>query len=804
MPPERSATNLALLEDLNASQRRFWNIQTEAFGGISLLDADGKILYDGTGSVHLLGHTHGVDVGKSVLARIHPDDRPSAHDFLRETVSQPGAISGKFVTRCLHVDGTYRWIEATLTNFLHDPEVGAVVCHWHEVTRWIEAENELRQLGRSHTAVIQTAAEGICIGQIIPESPFLRFSVWNERMIEIIGLTLEEINQRGWLLSLSPEAQDRALSRLQELALGRESRKEEWTVIRPDGTRRVVAISTSRFEKVPGIVEIVFLFDDVTERWQAQRDLELEERRLRMALSAAGMISWVSEIRSDTVHFSEDVGAYFGSRVLHGPGPFPGTQAALLIHEDYRELVNTSYRDSLTATGEFTVEWQGADPGPDGSPRWFATTGKMFVDTEGNIERTCGVTWEITERRRAEQERRALELRVQEALRLESLGVLAGGIAHEFNNLLTSILGFAGLAKAELPGSTPTSGHLTQIEHAANRAAVLCSQMLATAGRGRFLIETVDLNRLIRDNLVVLKTAVPRPLVLSCDLAIDLPKVKVDAPQIRQVLMSLVTNAAEALEGRDGAIKLTTGTHELDRAYFATCVECPERAPGTNVYLEVSDNGPGIDPEIVGRIFEPFFSTKFTGRGLGLAAVLGIVRGHSGALHFSTEPGKGSRFRVSLPVAPAEATPTRPQVQPVALTPQSGEILVVDDEPRVRNIAARLLKHEGYQAVEAGDGMEAIERLSAPGANVRLVLLDLTMPRLDGIQTAREMFRRVPNVPIILMSGFTEQEVSAKSSEVPFVGFLQKPFNRQQFLEAVRRCLAEASEPPSAAKNVDK
>jgi PAS domain S-box-containing protein len=792
MPSEAGATNLSLLEDLGACQRRFWKIQTEAFGGISLLDREGKVLFDGAGSEHLLGHTHGVDVGQSAFARVHPDDRARAQAFLTKALSCDGALAENILLRCLHVDGSYRWIEATLSNLLHDPAIKAIVCHWHEVTRWMEAEKELSQLGRFHQAVIETAAEGICVGQVIEEAPYLRFSIWNEQMTELTGLTLEEINRRGWLRSVLPEATERAFARFRDLVRGRQSRKEEWTIVRPDGVRRVVTVSSARLERSPGADEILFLCEDVTERRQAERDLAVEERRLRTALSAARMISWVLDIQSKTIHFSEDVAAYFGCQALAGPGPFATDQASLLIHPLHRELVESNYRKSLTADGEFTVEWQGAVPNPDGSPRWFATTGKLFVDAEGTLERSCGVTLEITERRRAEEERRALEQRVQEALRIDSLGVLAGGIAHEFNNLLTSILGFAGLAKAELPESNvPARGHLSQIELAAGRAAALCSQMLASAGRGRFLIELVDLSQLVRQSLVVLKAAVPKPLVLACELAPALPRVNVDAAQIRQAITNLVTNAAEALEGRSGIITLNTGTHELDDAYFAKCVECPGRAPGEYVCLEVSDNGPGIDPEISGRIFEPFFSTKFPGRGLGLAAVLGIVRGHQGALHFSSTPGKGCTFRISLPAAPLKGaqTPAAPAAVPTAAL-KIGEILVVDDEQRIRNLAIRLLRYEGYHAAEASDGLEAIKRVSDPESHVRLVLLDLTMPRLDGIQTARELRRRAPDLPIILMSGFSEQEVTAQASDFPFVRFLQKPFNRQQFLEAVHDSLA--------------
>ena len=795
-PTKSDSNEVPFIAELAASQNRYWKILTEAFGGISLISADGRILYEGVGSAHLLGHTHGTDLGRPVWSRIHPDDLPKTHELFEKVLAEPGASSSKVVARGLHVDGNYRWIEATLTNYLQDPEIKAIVCHWHDVTKWIEAEHALSQLSRFHGAVIQTAAEGICVAQILESFPYLRFSVWNKRLTEITGYTLEQINRQGWLQALPAGSQQRALSRLQELARGREARAEEWTIVRRDGTKRVVSVSTSRIEKAPLDSVVVLLLEDVTQRWQAQRDLELEERRLRTALQAAGMISWDSDLRTRRIQFSADVGTYFGSQVLSGPGPFPGENATLLIAPHHRDLVDKAYRNSQIGSGDFSVEWQGCASNADGSARWFATLGKILLDAEGNPERTCGVTWEITERRRAEEERRALERQIQEAHRFESLGILAGGIAHEFNNLLTSILGFACLAKDELSKSVPARAHMVHIENASIRAAELCSQMLAAAGRGQFVLAPVDLSQLVRETMVRLKAILPRPTMLSLALAEDPPELAADASQLRQLLVNLVKNAGDALGEREGTIAITTGTQSLDRTYLSSCVHAPELAPGTYVFLEVSDDGPGMSAEITGRIFEPFYSTRFTGRGMGLAAVLGIVRGHSGAIHVSSQPGEGAKFRVFLPPAGPHKTPAPPPLAAAAPPQSQGPILVVDDEPRIRNLALRMLQNAGYPAIEANDGVEAIERLGELAGKVRLVLMDLTMPRLDGIQTAREMRRQMPGVPIILMSGFSEHELSEQASGMQALRFLQKPFNQQAFLEAVRTALAAAGESP--------
>jgi two-component system cell cycle sensor histidine kinase/response regulator CckA len=780
----------SLIEELDATRTRLWKIFTEGFGGILLLDAQGKILYDGVGSRHLLGHTDGAEVGRSVLARLHPDDHDRARAFLLQVANAPGATSSKIVLRFLHTDGAYRWIEGTITNCLDDPDIRAHVCHWHDVTAWKESEAELRQLGRLHSAVIETAVEGVCIGHSIAEFPGLRFTFWNERMTAITGCTLEEINRRGWIQTLHAESSDQDLVRLHESTRGGATQPEEWTITRPDGVRRIVSLSTTRLEEPAGVNSILFLLEDVTQRWQAQRSLEREERRLRTALRAARMISWDWTAQKNEIHFSADVDAFFGAAEPRGPGPFPVAQATLLIAPHDRDRLQESFQLSRTATGEFSVQWQGVAPNVDGSPRWFASLGKQFSSpADGRIERMCGVTWEITQARRADDERRALERRVQETLRLESLGILAGGIAHEFNNLLTGILGYAGLIRGEAPDNSAALAHVLQIENAGCKAATLCSQMLAAAGRGRFVVKPVDLSQLIRASLVLLHSAMSRPVELTCVLSDQLPSIGADAPQIQQVIMNLVTNASEALEDRAGTIRLTTGTDELDAAKLACCVQSAEASPGSYVFVEVADDGAGMEPVLLARIFEPFFSTKFTGRGLGLAAVLGIVRGHKGTIQVSSIPNVGSRFRIFLPIRQQHQVHDPSSCS--GPLPRSGHILIVDDDPRIRDLTVRLLAHEGLETLTATDGADAIERLDALAPHIGLVLLDLTMPKLDGIETARMLRRSLPNIPIILMSGFSEQESTARMAGLPLVRFLNKPFKRQELMQAIRASLAD-------------
>jgi nitrogen-specific signal transduction histidine kinase/CheY-like chemotaxis protein len=398
----------------------------------------------------------------------------------------------------------------------------------------------------------------------------------------------------------------------------------------------------------------------------------------------------------------------------------------------------------------------------------------------------------VTRLRQVEQT--ALERNLLETQKLESLGVLAGGIAHDFNNLLTGVLGNAGLARLACPTNSPIRYHLDQIETTALRAAELCKQMLAYAGKGRFVVRQVDLNEVVRENAELLRTSVSRKAQLTFDLAPELPAVLADTAQMRQVVLNLVTNASEALGEQGGQVRVATGTARLVRDTLRTEKLAADLPEGEYTTLEVSDNGPGMPPEVRARVFEPFFTTKFAGRGLGLAAVLGIVRGHRGAIRVESEPGLGSTFRIFLPRSPAPAAgpAAGTEAPPAASRPAwrgEGTVLLVDDEEAPRSAAAWMLKSFGFQVVQACDGLEALEQFHRRAEAFRLVLLDVTMPRLGGQETLRELRRLRPDLPVVLMSGYSEADVREHFAGERPAGFLPKPFRMDDLMDLLRRVL---------------
>ncbi|MDQ5977531.1 MAG: two-component system, cell cycle sensor histidine kinase and response regulator CckA, partial [Verrucomicrobiota bacterium] len=400
-----------------------------------------------------------------------------------------------------------------------------------------------------------------------------------------------------------------------------------------------------------------------------------------------------------------------------------------------------------------------------------------LFDEQGKPYAICGISTDITDRQAAAEHKRQLERKLLEAQKLESLGVLAGGIAHDFNNILTSILGNASLAALDLPENHKVRRQLAQIERASQRAADLCSQMLAYAGRATVLTAPVNLSELIRDTAALLEISVGKRVRLDLQLDGQAPAVLGDATQLRQIVMNLVINAADAMDQRtDGVVSVRTFTRELTAAFFEEAIQSPQRPAGLYLGLEVSDNGSGMPPEVLARIFEPFFTTKFSGRGLGLAAVLGIVQSHGGALFVESASNRGTTFRLFLPATQARAADT---AAPFAPIPGSlrGTVLIVDDEESVRLVGQQALTMLGVTALTADDGTAALELLCHHTGPLDLVLLDLTMPGLSGEETLRRLRENRPDLKVVIMSGYSEGEIMQRCADLGIAGYLPKPFD---------------------------
>ncbi len=388
-------------------------------------------------------------------------------------------------------------------------------------------------------------------------------------------------------------------------------------------------------------------------------------------------------------------------------------------------------------------------------------------------------------------ERKKFARELQETQKLEGLGLLAGGIAHDFNNLLTGVLGNASLAFSELAPDQPTRGRLREIMQAGERAAFLTRQMLAYAGRGRFVVERTDLNGLIQEMTTLVRTSIPKSVEVTLDLAPNLPAVEADVSQIQQVVMNLAINAAEAIgENQAGKVAIRTSTREIDSAEAAELFRPHPGAAGLYVEMEVTDTGAGMDESTKARIFDPFFTTKFTGRGLGLAAVQGIVKAHGGVIHVYSTPGQGATFVILLPAKGGRPEATSAETPSQASAPAGSAVLVVDDEDTVRKLAKNVLTRAGMTVHVAENGASGVELFRKHHDTLSIVLLDLMMPVMGGEEALLAMQGIDPAVPIILSSGFDEKEAARRLPESKPARFLQKPYTAQSLSAAVAATLA--------------
>ena len=372
-----------------------------------------------------------------------------------------------------------------------------------------------------------------------------------------------------------------------------------------------------------------------------------------------------------------------------------------------------------------------------------------------------GINIDITDRKRAEQEKLEMERRLLHAQKLESLGILAGGIAHDFNNILAGIMGYADLVKVQLPESEPARKDIDIIKKAVERAAHLTRQMLAYSGKGKFIVEPVSLSRVVKDMRAMLEMSISKKATLNCNLASDLPMIEADASQIHQIILNLVINASEALGEESGVIAISTDTIQCSGTDCAV-LGGDDLREGLYVRLEVTDTGCGMDEQTLAKIFDPFFTTKFTGRGLGLAAVHGILRGHKGGIRVTSKPGQGTTFQVLFPAIESPAPVSAGESIPAKPWHGTGTVLVVDDEEIVRSLAKKMVEIAGFSVLTANDGEEAVRVYREHQNEIACVLLDLTMPKMGGEETFRAIRQISPGVRVILSSGYSEETATGR------------------------------------------
>ncbi|MCG8417835.1 MAG: response regulator [Proteobacteria bacterium] len=533
------------------------------------------------------------------------------------------------------------------------------------------------------------------------------------------------------------------------------------------------------------VIAVQILSQEITAKVRAERALEKSQIQLKNAEAQAAIGTWEFDLSAGKNQWSEEMYRLYGRDPSLGPPTLD--EFALLVHPDDRDHVLRSQQFALRSRSGGVVEFR---TNPAKGPVRHLKTTFGISDQEGESVMIKGTLMDVTAMRRADDEKKRLEEQLRHAQKLDSLGVLAGGIAHDFNNILVGIMCNAEFALARTEKLDVVHRAIEDVLIASRRAADLCQQMLSYSGLGKFTVGVLDLSDVARELGHLIKASISKRAQLRHELASDLPVIEADAAQIQQIILNLLTNASDALADKDGVITMRTGVERCSREDLSRTYLNDDLPAGDYVFLEVSDTGSGIDPATLGRIFDPFFTSKGAGRGLGLAAVLGIIRGHRGAIDVVSQLGAGTTIKVFLPAAQARANPTEPYRSAELRRPDAGvTVLLVDDEALVRRAAERTLTREGYSVLSAADGRKAIELFRQHSQRIDVVLLDLTMPHLDGRQTLAELRRERADIKVILMSGYGD--IDTGSGVLAVDCFIQKPFMPDELLRAVADTLSD-------------
>ena len=555
----------------------------------------------------------------------------------------------------------------------------------------------------------------------------------------------------------------------------------------------VVASAQTRADEYTLALGLVLALAGALLSWRVlvnRTKLKESEARYRRIIETAREGIWTIDADANTSFVNDRMAEMLGYTVTDMMGrPFLD-----FVNEEVRvEAVSNleRRRAGIAEAYEFRLSRK------DGTDLWTIMSTNPLYDKAGHYIGSLAMVSDISQRKRVEQERRDMEAQLRHTQKLESMGVLAGGIAHDFNNLLTGIIGNAGLA-LEDAGDASVRESISEIDTAARRASGLCQQLLAYSGRGKYVVESVDLNSLVKEMGELIGVSTSKKAAIEYDLDDDLPCIDADPNQIGQIIMNLITNASEALGDERGVIVVRSGAIDCDANRLRETYFSPDLPAGEYVFLEVSDTGSGMDEETIEKIFDPFFTTKFVGRGLGLAAVLGIIRGHNGAIEVDSELARGTTIRVLLPAGGKQKDePAKPMHQePIEEVTLSGRtILVVDDEEYVRTLVRRMFELTGVRVLTADNGQRAIELVRERGTDIDCVVLDVTMPDMDGLETFRKLRRARSNIRVIIASGYSQQDVAQRFEGEGVSGFLSKPFRREDLTSVLSRALDPTSHP---------
>ena len=657
-----------------------------------------------------------------------------------------------------------------------EPLIGGIAI---DITDWYKSKQALRESEERYRAVFQNTGTATIIVDcdktiLLANRGFERLSGYNAG--EICG-------KKKWTEFVDPEDIDRMIKHHEDRRAEKRSAPNEYEFhfIDREVNRKNVLLQV---DMIPGTKRSVCSLLDISELKETQKELHRSVQNMESILKTMPDLMFVLSRDGEYVDYwveNDDELAIPAEKIIGS-----NIRELDLSEDRIQEIfdcINDVFEGGKVQSVEYELDFQSEH-------RFYEARLSPYGE-----ELVIALVREITARRKAEIERLELEAKIQHTQKLESLGVLAGGIAHDFNNILMAILGNADLALTSIPKTSLARSSLNEIVNAATTAADLARQMLAYSGRSDYEILPLDLNRVVVELTHMLEVSISKKAVLKFRLADKLPLIVADAAQIRQVLMNLITNASEAIGDSSGVISITTGAMYCDAAYINTTELTSDISENMYVYIEVSDTGCGMDESVKSQLFEPFFTTKFTGRGLGLSSVLGIIRGHNGAIKVYSEPGEGTTFKVLFPIYDTDCTDGLNSGDGITEEKWVGKgtVLFADDEDTVLAVGRRMLEHLGFTVLQARDGKEAVDIFRKNAEDLVLVILDLTMPHLSGDEVYTEIRRIRTDIPVIVSSGFGREDVMLRFAGKNLAGYIQKPYRIGDLSAIIREVLEDRS-----------
>jgi PAS domain S-box-containing protein len=655
---------------------------------------------------------------------------------------------------------------------LRDDHAKLLVGFARDVTERCRAELALRESETQYRTLVEMSRD--LIWSLDLEG---RWTFVNNAARTIYGYEPDELLGRSILEFVPPPKQGQGRQILAELRAGKPRLRYETEHLRKDGTLACLSVNAIPvYDERGAVTGFTGTSADISERRQAEERLRAAHNQFEslVARMPLGYLVWSKDFR--VLEWNPAAQAIFGYTVEEAFGR-PATE--LIVPPDGREPFERMCETLLT--GETTTGDILLNRKKDGERircEWYNT---VLPDALGGVHGIASLVRDVSERER-------LEAQLRQSQKLESLGVLAGGVAHDFNNLLVGILGNASLAMEQLPPDAPLQRLLERVVAAGQRATELTRRMLAYAGRATCEMKVLDLGTLVTEMAEFATAAVPKNVTVKIETAPELPLIMADSSQVQQVIMNLLINAAEAIGERGGQVLVSLRLEALDAGRVAAQFANQNIKPGPYVGVEVRDTGCGMPPEILGRIFDPFFTTKFAGRGLGLSAILGIVRAHQGAITVSSEVGVGSIFRVLFPaVAGKLRPPTEPRRAPGLA--RGATVLVIDDEEEILDVVQSVLETRGIRVITAEDGARGLELFHQNQDCIDVVLLDMNMPGLSGEAVCAAMRAVRPDVKVVLSTGYSEQEAADRFAGTPLAGFVHKPYTASTLVDKIGAAL---------------